>query len=113
MRILSPSFVEKWKGRLVNIHPSYLPEFPGAHALRDALRAGVTRTGCTVHFVDEGVDSGPIIAQKRVKILPNDNEQSLQRRVKEVGGIPVDSEYVVFIIDTSGSMKALWGKVTK
>ena len=84
MRILTPSFVSIWKGRLLNIHPSLLPDFPGAHAHRDALAAGVQTTGCTVHLVDEGVDSGPILAQREVPILPDDDEESLQDRVKKV-----------------------------
>tara|TARA_S200000501_G_scaffold66562_1_gene57833 strand:+ start:7504 stop:8151 length:648 start_codon:yes stop_codon:yes gene_type:complete len=84
MRILTPSFVAIWKGRILNIHPSLLPEFPGAHPHRDALAAGVKTTGCTVHLVDEGVDSGPILAQREVPILPDDDEESLQDRVKKV-----------------------------
>ena len=84
MRILTPSFVATWKGRLLNIHPSLLPDFPGAHAHRDALAAGVKTTGCTVHLVDEGVDSGPILAQREVPILPDDDEESLQDRVRKV-----------------------------
>ncbi len=84
MRILTPSFVGKWKGRIVNIHPSLLPDFPGAHAHRDVLFAGVRTTGCTVHMVDEGVDTGPILAQREVPVLPGDNVKTLQERVKEV-----------------------------
>ena len=84
MRILSPWIVKKWKGRLVNIHPSLLPDFPGAHAHREVISAGVSTTGCTVHMVDEGVDSGPILAQKTVPVLPEDDEKSLQERVKKV-----------------------------
>ncbi|MDP7002213.1 MAG: phosphoribosylglycinamide formyltransferase [Candidatus Thalassarchaeaceae archaeon] len=84
MRILSPWFVGRWKGRLINIHPSLLPDFPGAHAHRDVLASGVNVTGCTVHLVDEGVDSGPILAQTRVPVLEDDNESSLQERVKHV-----------------------------
>jgi len=82
MRILTPWFVSRWKGRLVNIHPSLLPDFPGAHAHRDVLAAGVSVTGCSVHLVDEGVDSGPVLAQRQVEVLPDDNEESLQERVK-------------------------------
>ena len=84
MRILTPSFVEIWKGRLLNIHPSMLPDFPGAHAHRDALAPDVETTGCTVHLVDEGVDSGPILAQREVPIFPDDDVESLQDRVKKV-----------------------------
>ena len=84
MRIFTTSFVEKWKGRIVNIHPSLLPDFPGANAHRDVLSAGVSTTGCTVHLVDEGVDTGPILAQREVPVLEGDNEETLQERVKKV-----------------------------
>ena len=82
MRLLSPVFVKAWKGRLLNIHPSLLPKYPGAHAHRDALADGATVTGCTVHLVDEGMDSGPILAQRQLDIYPDDNEESLSERVK-------------------------------
>ena len=84
MRLLTPWFVEKWKGRLINIHPSLLPLFPGAHAHRDALAAGATISGCTVHFVDTGVDNGEIIAQGEIPVLSGDDIESLQARVKMV-----------------------------
>lgn len=84
MRILTPSFVGKWKGRIVNVHPSLLPDFPGAHAHRDVLSAGVPITGCTVHLVDEGVDTGPILAQMEVPVMAGDDATSLQERVKQV-----------------------------
>ncbi len=84
MRILSPFFVSKWSGRLLNIHPSLLPKYPGAHAHRDALNDGAKITGCTVHLVDEGVDSGPILSQASLEILPNDDENSLSDRVKKL-----------------------------
>ena len=84
MRILTPSFVGKWKGRIINVHPSLLPDFPEANAHRDVLSSGVTMTGCTVHLVDEGVDSGPILAQREVPVMPDDDESSLQERVKLV-----------------------------
>ncbi len=84
MRILTPWFVAKWKGRLVNIHPSLLPDFPGPHPHRDVLSAGVSTTGCTVHLVDEGVDTGPILAQRTAPVLPDDDESSLQERVKKI-----------------------------
>ncbi len=83
MRILTPWFVGIWKGRLVNIHPSLLPDFPGPHPHRDVLSAGINTTGCTVHLVDEGVDSGPILAQRTVPVYPDDDERSLQERVKK------------------------------
>jgi formyltetrahydrofolate-dependent phosphoribosylglycinamide formyltransferase len=84
MKILSPGFVKMFKGRIVNIHPSLLPSFPGAHAIRDALEAGADFTGVTVHIVDELVDHGPIIAQEEVPILPNDTEESLAKRIHGV-----------------------------
>ena len=83
MRILSPDFVKKFSGRLMNIHPSLLPAFPGAHAHRDVLNYGVKISGCTVHFVDEGTDSGPIILQKAVEVKDDDTEETLAARVLE------------------------------
>jgi phosphoribosylglycinamide formyltransferase 1 len=82
MRILSPEFVDAYEGRLINLHPSLLPSFPGPHAVRDALAAGVAVTGTTVHFVDHGVDSGPVILQRPVPIEPGDTEESLHARMK-------------------------------
>tara|TARA_Y100001970_G_scaffold212330_1_gene259302 strand:+ start:15766 stop:16401 length:636 start_codon:yes stop_codon:yes gene_type:complete len=84
MRILTPNFVRRWKGRLVNIHPSLLPKYPGAHAHRDALADGATISGCTIHLVDEGVDSGMILAQREVPVLAEDTEFDLQERIKKV-----------------------------
>ena len=84
MRILTSNFVSKWKGWIINIHPSLLPKYPGAHAHRDALADGAKITGCTVHLVDEGVDTGQIIAQEEVAILEGDTIESLQDRVKKV-----------------------------
>lgn len=81
MRLLSPWFVRQWDGRMLNIHPSLLPKFKGAHAIRDALAAGEKVTGCTVHFVVPEVDSGPVILQAEVPILKNDTEQSLAERI--------------------------------
>jgi phosphoribosylglycinamide formyltransferase 1 len=81
MRVLTASFVERWRDRLINIHPSLLPAFPGLDTHRRALEEGVTVAGCTVHFVRAAVDAGPIIAQARVPILPNDDETSLAARV--------------------------------
>ena len=83
MRILSPEFVRKFTGRLMNIHPSLLPSFKGAHAHRDALEYGVKVSGCTVHFVDEGTDSGPIILQASVEVKDDDTEETLSARILE------------------------------
>ena len=81
MRLLSPSFVEAFRGRILNIHPSLLPAFPGLDAQRQALLYGAKVSGCTVHFVDETLDGGPIITQRAVPILPNDTEATLAARI--------------------------------
>ena len=84
MRLLPASLVEAWAPRIINTHPAYLPEFPGAHGVRDAIAAGVTQTGASVIVVDHGVDSGPILAQEAVPVLPGDDEASLHERIKPV-----------------------------
>lgn len=84
MRILSPVFVHAFSGRLINIHPSLLPAYPGAHAVRDALEDGARVTGSTVHFVDDEVDHGPPILQREVPIEPGDDEHTLHERIKAV-----------------------------
>ena len=84
MRILSPVFVDAFADRLINLHPSLLPSFAGAHAVRDALEAGVRVTGSTVHFVDHEVDHGPIILQEAVRVEPFDTEEALHERIKNV-----------------------------
>ena len=84
MRILSETFVESYPNRIVNSHPALLPLFPGAHAVRDALAANVTTTGCTIHFVDAGVDTGPIIAQQSIEVQPGESEEHLHERIKVV-----------------------------
>jgi phosphoribosylglycinamide formyltransferase-1 len=84
MKVLPANFVSALKGKLINIHPSLLPEFRGAHAVRDALQAGATKTGVTVHYVDEGVDTGEVIVQSEVAIEPNDTEVALHERIKKV-----------------------------
>lgn len=81
MRILTPTFLNAFRGRVLNIHPALLPSFPGVHAIRQALEHGVKVTGCTVHWVEEGVDTGPIIAQRAVPVLPGDSEDSLAERM--------------------------------
>jgi phosphoribosylglycinamide formyltransferase-1 len=83
MRLLSPEFVQKYKMRILNIHPSLLPSFPGLNSQKKALDYGVKVTGCTVHFVDEGLDSGPIIAQKHVLVSDNDTCETLSDRILE------------------------------
>ncbi len=83
MRIISPEFVRQYRMRIINIHPALLPSFPGLHAQKQALDAGVKITGCTVHFVDEGVDSGPIILQRAVPVMDNDTEDTLSARILE------------------------------
>jgi phosphoribosylglycinamide formyltransferase-1 len=82
MRLLSPEFVNHFP--TINCHPALLPDFPGAHAVRDALAAGVAVTGTTVHWVDAGVDTGPIITQMEVPVLPGDEETTLHERIKKV-----------------------------
>ena len=84
MKIVGPAVLDAFGGRLVNTHPALLPAFPGAHAVRDALAAGVTETGSTVHLVDEGVDTGPVLAQRPVPVLPGDDEATLHERIKVV-----------------------------
>jgi phosphoribosylglycinamide formyltransferase 1 len=84
MKIVGKEFLARFGGRTVNTHPALLPSFPGAHGVRDALAHGVRVTGCTVHFVDDGVDSGPIIAQGVVEVRDGDDESSLHERIKDV-----------------------------
>ena len=84
MRLLPPRVVEALSPALLNTHPAYLPEFPGAHAVRDAMAAGVPETGASVIVVDNGVDTGPVVAQRRVPVLPGDTEGRLHDRIKLV-----------------------------
>jgi formyltetrahydrofolate-dependent phosphoribosylglycinamide formyltransferase len=81
MRILSPEFVARWRGRLLNIHPSLLPKYRGLSPQKRALEAGEVETGCTVHLVDEGTDTGPTVLQRKVRIEPGDTEESLSARI--------------------------------
>jgi phosphoribosylglycinamide formyltransferase 1 len=83
MRLLTPWFVDHWRDRLINIHPSLLPAFPGVDIHKRVLEAGVKETGCTVHFVRAEMDGGPIIMQAKVPVLPNDTEETLAARVLE------------------------------
>jgi len=90
MRLLPAQVVAAYAPAIVNTHPAYLPEFPGAHGVRDALAAGVTQTGASVIVVDNGVDTGPILAQRRVAIEPGDTEATLHERIK-----PVERELLI------------------
>ncbi|MCB9621381.1 MAG: phosphoribosylglycinamide formyltransferase [Sandaracinus sp.] len=82
MRVLGGAFVQRYRSRIVNVHPALLPSFPGAHGPADAIAAGVRLSGCTVHLVDEGVDTGPILAQAAVRVLPGDDAASLHARIQ-------------------------------
>ncbi len=84
MKIVGPAVLDAFDGRLINTHPALLPAFPGAHAVRDALAAGVPVTGSTVHLVDAGGDTGPVLARREVPVLPGDDEARLHERIKTV-----------------------------
>jgi formyltetrahydrofolate-dependent phosphoribosylglycinamide formyltransferase len=84
MKLVGPAVLERFAGRLINTHPALLPAFPGAHAVRDALAAGVDTTGATVHVIDAGLDTGPVLAQREVPVRPDDDEASLHERIKTV-----------------------------
>lgn len=84
MRVLSPDFVKTYKGRTLNIHPALLPEFPGTQAIKDTWEAKVEKTGVTVHFVDEGIDTGPTILQREVAVKPDDTLESLEQKIHAV-----------------------------
>ena len=84
MKILGPEFLTAFGGRVLNTHPALLPAFPGAHAVADALAYGVRVTGCTVHLVDDGVDTGPIVAQEAVNVVPGEDAGALHERIKVV-----------------------------
>jgi phosphoribosylglycinamide formyltransferase-1 len=84
MKILGPEFLSRFPGRVVNTHPALLPAFPGAHGVLDALDYGVKITGCTVHLVDAGMDTGPILAQEAVAVRDDDTEETLHERIKVI-----------------------------
>ncbi len=101
MRVIGEAGVSRFAGRLINTHPALLPAFPGAHAVKDALAAGVNETGSTIHFVDSGVDTGPVIVQKVVAVLDGDDEASLHERIKIV-----ERELLVEVVrDFAGAKK--------
>lgn len=101
MKILPPNFVAALSPNLINTHPSLLPDFKGAHAVRDAIAAGATRTGVTIHVVDEGVDTGPHLAQAEVQILPGETEAALHERIKVV-----ERELLVDVVKQFAEAKA-------
>jgi phosphoribosylglycinamide formyltransferase 1 len=84
MQLLTDRFLARYPGRIVNVHPALLPAFPGMHAVEDALAAGVAETGATVHVVDGGIDTGPVLRQERVPVLAGDTAETLHARIKEV-----------------------------
>ena len=84
MRIIGPKVLAKFEGKIINTHPALLPNFPGAHAVRDALAAGAKKTGSTIHFVDAGMDTGSVISQQEILIEPGESESKLHNRIKEV-----------------------------
>jgi phosphoribosylglycinamide formyltransferase-1 len=84
MHLLTSPFLDRFPNAVVNVHPSLLPQFPGAHSVEEQLAAGVAESGATVHLVDEGVDSGPILAQERVAVLDGDTPETLHARIKEL-----------------------------
>lgn len=107
MKIIGPKVLEKFQGKIINTHPALLPKYPGAHAVADVLAAGETFTGSTIHFVDEGVDTGKIIAQEKVQIVATDNESTLHEKIKVV-----ERELLVQVVASfvSGQLKVLTGK---
>jgi phosphoribosylglycinamide formyltransferase 1 len=84
MHLLTSAFLDRFPNAVVNVHPSLLPEFPGVHSVEEQLAAGVAESGATVHLVDEGVDSGPILAQERIAVLDGDTPETLHARIKEL-----------------------------
>jgi phosphoribosylglycinamide formyltransferase-1 len=84
MHLLTAAFLDRFPEAIVNVHPSLLPDFPGAHAVEDQLAAGVSESGATVHLVDRGVDSGPILAQERVPVRDDDTPETLHERIKQI-----------------------------
>jgi phosphoribosylglycinamide formyltransferase-1 len=102
MRILSPAFVDQFPDQIVNSHPSLLPKYPGAHAVRDAIEAGAPVTGCTVHFIDHGVDTGKIIAQAQVQVLPEESQAALHERIKAAERILLPQSVGQLLIERHG-----------
>ena len=109
MRILSKPFITKYKNQIINIHPSLLPAFPGSNAHRDVINSGAKKSGCTVHFVDEGIDTGPIIMQKTVTVDKDDDEETLAAKI-----LPLEHQIFPKALHllTSKKLKINNGKVT-
>ena len=109
MKILGPHFLSRFLGRIVNSHPALLPAFPGAHAVHDALEYGVKVTGCSVHLVDAGTDTGPILAQRPVAVLDDDDEATLHERIKIV-----ERRLLVDVLEALATRGVTWtgGKAT-
>lgn|SRR5690625_2552255 len=84
MRIVGPTLLDIYEGKIINIHPSLLPSFPGKDAIGQAFKAGVEKTGVTIHYIDEGIDTGPIIAQQELAVLPDDTRETLQARIQKI-----------------------------
>lgn len=104
--VLGPGIFARWSGRVLNTHPSLLPAFKGWHAVRDALAAGVTTTGCTVHVATEAVDAGPILAQQAVTVEPGDTELGLHERIKVVERRLYPATIGRFLVGVAPSAKA-------
>ena len=109
MKILGQQFLSRFPGRIVNTHPALLPAFPGAHAVAEALAYGVKVTGCTVHLVDAGTDTGPILAQQPVPVLDDDDEATLHERIKVV-----ERRLLVDVLEALATRGVTWtgGKAT-
>jgi phosphoribosylglycinamide formyltransferase-1 len=103
MKILGPQFLSRFPGRVVNTHPALLPAFPGAHAVAEALAYGVKVTGCSVHLVDAGTDTGPILAQQPVPVFDDDDEATLHERIKVV-----ERRLLVDVLETLATRGVTW-----
>jgi phosphoribosylglycinamide formyltransferase 1 len=106
MRILASEFVRRFEGRLINVHPSLLPAFPGKDGVGDALAAGVRITGCSVHLVDEGVDTGPILAQAAIPVLPGDTRERLHARIQRR-----EHELLPRVVDDFARGRFAWARI--
>ncbi|HOW98058.1 MAG TPA: phosphoribosylglycinamide formyltransferase [Kiritimatiellia bacterium] len=110
MRMVKPALLRAFPGRVVNIHPALLPAFPGLEAWEQALAAGASESGCTVHFVDEGMDTGPVILQRRVPVLPDDTPASLHARIQEQEHLAYPEALALL---ASGRVRLEGGKVVR